>query len=172
MTIRKWVLGNTQEDIAKGREFFERYRHAWCRDSYSGREGALMDVQGRQVHLRLRTGTEFTSNVRDLVILRLAPPALGSEVRYVGGGDASLRPEGMLVELCAVDDGVLATVQPADGEAWFALLADLERAGCPVGAVAEWGEPPFLVGVEPEDAFGEIWERIKAAQDAWWVRGR
>ncbi|MFE5330948.1 hypothetical protein ACFRCG_31640 [Embleya sp. NPDC056575] len=131
-----------------------------------------MDVQGRQVHLRLRAGTEFVADVRDLVILRLPPPVVGRMVRYVGGGDVGLRPEGTLTELCAVDGGVLATVQPADGEAWFALLADLERVGCPVGAVAEWGEPPVLGEAEAEDAFREVWERIKAAQDAWWVRGR
>ncbi|WP_439674224.1 hypothetical protein [Embleya sp. MST-111070] len=172
MTRRKWVSGSTQEDIAKGREFLEGYRYAWCRDAYSGREGVLMDVCGRQVYLRLRTGIEFVSDVWDLVVLRLPPPTLGHEVRYVGGGEVNLRPEGTLMELCAVECGMLATVQPSEGPAWFALVSDLERVDCPMGAVAEWGEPPFVVGADPGDAFGGVWERIKAAQDAWWARGR
>ncbi|MFI1577329.1 hypothetical protein [Embleya sp. NPDC020630] len=131
-----------------------------------------MDVYGRQVYLRLRTGIEFVSDVWDLVVLRLPPPTLGREVRYVGGGEADLRPEGTLMELCAVECGMLATVQPPEGAAWFALVSDLERVDCPMGAVAEWGEPPFVAGADPGDPFGDVWERIKAAQEAWWVRGR
>ncbi|MGC0415304.1 hypothetical protein [Embleya sp. AB8] len=150
MTTRQRLSGSTQEDIDRGRAFFERYRHAWCRDAYSGREGVLMDVQGRVVHLRLRSGIEFACRVGDLVILRPPPPILHQSVRYVGREDMSTRPDGVLTELCAVDQGMLATVQPADGPAWFALLADLEQVGCRLGAVAEWAEPPFLPGEEAE----------------------
>ncbi|MGC0421961.1 hypothetical protein [Embleya sp. AB8] len=152
VTTRQRIVWSTQADIDKGRAFFERYRHAWCRDGYSGREGVLMDVQGKQVHLRLRSGTEFTCDVRDLVILRLSPPILYRQVRYVGGGDVTARPEGTLIELCAVDGGMLATVQPADGPAWFALLSDLERVGCLLGAVAGWADPPFVLDGGDETA--------------------
>lgn len=151
MTTRQRVSGSTQEDLDRGLAFFERYRHAWCRDAYSGREGVLMDVRGRQVHLRLRSGIEFASQVRDLVILRSAPPILYRSVRYVGGEDATLRPDGTLTELCAVDRGMLATVQPPVGPEWFALLSDLERVGCPLGAVADWAEPPFLLDEEEKE---------------------
>ncbi|MGC0422053.1 hypothetical protein [Embleya sp. AB8] len=144
MSTRRRASGSTQEDIDRGRVFFERYRHAWCRDGYSGREGVLMDVQGRQVHLRLRSGIEFACRVGDLVVLRLPPPIVYQSVRYVGGEGTAMRADGVLTELCAVDAGMLATVQPAVGSAWFALLSDLERVGCPLGAVAGWAEPPFL----------------------------
>lgn len=110
-----------------------------------------MDVRGRQVHLRLRSGIEFACQVRDLVILRPPSPILYRSVRYVGGEDATLRPDGTLTELCAVDRGMLATVQPPVGPEWFALLSDLERVGCPLGAVADWAEPPFLLDEEEKE---------------------
>ncbi|MEU0936435.1 hypothetical protein [Embleya sp. NPDC005971] len=141
MSAQGRVSGSTQEDLDKGRAFFERYRHAWCRDAYSGREGVLMDVQGRQVYLRLRVGIEFVCHMRDLVILRPPPPVLHARVAYVGAEDATKRPNGTLMEMWAVDKGTLAVVQPPNGHAWFALLADLERADCPMGPVAEWADP-------------------------------
>lgn len=102
-----------------------------------------MDVQGRQVYLRLRTGIEFVCHVGDLVILRLPPPVLHGRVAYVGAEDATKRPDGTLMEMWAVDKGTLAIVQPPNGPAWFALLADLEPVDCPLGPVAEWANPPF-----------------------------
>lgn len=107
-----------------------------------------MDVRGRQVHLRLRSGIEFACRVGDLVILRPPTPILYRSVRYVGGEDATLRPDGTLAELCAVDQGMLATVRPPVGAEWFALLSDLERVGCLLGAVADWSEPPFPLDEE------------------------
>lgn len=126
-----------------GRAFFECYRHAWCRDAYSGREGVLMDVLGRQVYLRLRTGIEFVCHVQDLVILRPPPPVLHGRVAYVGAKDATKRPDGTLMEMWAVDKGTLAIVQPPTGPAWFALLADLERADCRLGPVMHRTDPPL-----------------------------
>ncbi|MYW02590.1 hypothetical protein GT354_30830 [Streptomyces sp. SID3343] len=137
------MSGSTRDDLDKGRVFFEYYRHAWCRDDYSGREGVLMDVQGRQVHLRLRSGTEFTCRVGDLVVLKPPPPTLYRRVRYVGTDDTAQRPDGALMEMWAVEGGTLAVVQPPAGHAWFALLADLEWMGCLLGPVAQWGEPPI-----------------------------
>ncbi|MGC0415020.1 hypothetical protein [Embleya sp. AB8] len=143
MSAPQRISGSTQEDLDKGHAFFERYRHAWCRDAYSGREGVLMDVQGRQVHLRLRNGIEFACRLPDLVILRPPAPVLYRHVAYVGREDATKRPNGMLMEMWAVDDGTLAIVQPAGRRAWFALLADLVTVDCPLGPVADWADPPF-----------------------------
>jgi hypothetical protein len=142
-SARPQLSGSTQDDIDKGRVFFEYYRHAWCRDDYSGREGVLMDVQGRQVHLRLRSGTEFTCRIRDLTILKPPPPALYRRVKYIGPDDTKKRPDGALMEMWAVDNGKLAVVQPAAGHAWFAILADLEWVGCQLGPVAQWADPPI-----------------------------
>ncbi|MFJ8737852.1 hypothetical protein ACIRL2_00630 [Embleya sp. NPDC127516] len=143
---RKQLAGSTQRDLDRGRAFFERYRHAWCRDAYSGREGVLTDVWGRQVHLRLRSGIEFTCRIRDLVILRLPRPVLYERVAYVGAEDAKERPVGAVMELWAVDKGTLAIVQPPTGPAWFALSADLEPVDRPMGLVADWANPPFPNG--------------------------
>ncbi|MFF7246066.1 hypothetical protein ACFZBU_19405 [Embleya sp. NPDC008237] len=145
MTIRARLSGSTQEDLDKGRAFFEHYRHAWCRDAYSSREGTLMDVQGRQAHLRLRSGLEFTCQVMDLVILGPPPPIPHRRVGYTGVEDATKRPAGLLVELWAVDNGTLATVRPPNGPAWFAMLSDLERVDCLLGPVADWTDPPFPI---------------------------
>ncbi|MYS83323.1 hypothetical protein GTZ85_24675 [Streptomyces sp. SID5474] len=135
-----WVSG---EEIDKAAVFAERYRDAWCRDGRTGREGMLTAVNGRSVYLRATNGVEFTCRLPTLVVVRLPPPRLYRRVRYVGKDDAARRPPGDVTEMWAVSNGTLATVQPADGPAWFALSADLKR-DLPTGPVAEWDDPPFV----------------------------
>ncbi|WP_424640778.1 hypothetical protein [Embleya sp. AB8] len=101
-----------------------------------------MDVNGGSVYLRGMDGVEFTCRLPMLVVVRLPPPFLYRRVRYVGMDDSACRPPGDVMEMWAVTNGTLATVQPRTGPAWFALVADLER-DLPAGPVAAWAEPPF-----------------------------
>ncbi|MEU0933304.1 hypothetical protein [Embleya sp. NPDC005971] len=140
---RREVVSHSGDDLRVGTEFFERHRHALCRDAVSERDGTLMDVIGTCIYLRGRDGLEFVCRIHDLVILAPPPPILYRRVRYVGPEDPTHRPDGELTELWAVDQGKLATVQPANGHAWFALLSDLERTGFTLGPIADWPKPPF-----------------------------
>ncbi|WP_235618562.1 hypothetical protein [Embleya scabrispora] len=141
---RREVVAHSSEDLRVGEEFFQRYRHARCRDGGSGRDGTLMDVIGTTVYLRGRDGLEFVCRVHDLVIVAAPPPGLHRRVRYIGAGEAGPRPDGVLTELWAVDQGKLAIVQPPARHAWFALLSELESVGLTLGPVADWAEPPFV----------------------------
>ncbi|OPC84954.1 hypothetical protein B4N89_10690 [Embleya scabrispora] len=138
------MVAHSSEDLRVGEEFFQRYRHARCRDGGSGRDGTLMDVIGTTVYLRGRDGLEFVCRVHDLVIVAAPPPGLHRRVRYIGAGEAGPRPDGVLTELWAVDQGKLAIVQPPARHAWFALLSELESVGLTLGPVADWAEPPFV----------------------------
>ncbi|MET7300912.1 hypothetical protein [Embleya sp. NPDC005575] len=140
---RREVIAHSAEDLDVGNVFCERHRHAQCRDAASERDGTLMDVIGTSVYLRGHDGLEFVCRMHDLVILASPPPILYRRVRYIGSEDPALRPDGELTELWAVDQGKLATVQPANGHAWFALTTDLERTGFVLGPVADWPKPPY-----------------------------
>jgi hypothetical protein len=105
-----------------------------------------MDVTGTHAHLRRSDGLEFECHIADLTVLAAPPPPTGARVRYVGDGDSTGRPDGILTELWAVArNGHMAIVQPAARAAWFALLSDLEWTDFPhpMGPVADWPNPPF-----------------------------